>query len=108
MIHELKTWPDPFRAIELGRKRAEFRFDDRGFGVGDTLRLREWHPNGLGYSGREINALVTDIVRGPLFGIPGDYVMMSIAVDDARDPRCQHDWAADGAGDYCRYCGLRP
>lgn len=21
--------------------------------------------------------------------------------------KCQHDWATDGGGDYCRFCGIR-
>lgn len=42
--HELKTWPDPFAAIVSGRKRFEYRRDDRGYAIGDSLRLREWTP----------------------------------------------------------------
>lgn len=34
--HHLKTWPEPFQAALDGRKRFEFRRDDRGL-----LRLRD-------------------------------------------------------------------
>jgi hypothetical protein len=42
MIHDLKCWPEPFAAILSGEKRHEIRRDDRGFKVGDVLRLREY------------------------------------------------------------------
>lgn len=45
MIHELKTWPEFFDAIDRGEKTFEVRRDDRGFQVGDTLALQRWRPN---------------------------------------------------------------
>ncbi len=43
--HQLKTWPDSFRAIPLGLKTAEVRIDDgRGFSAGDLLELLEYDP----------------------------------------------------------------
>lgn len=64
--HELKTWPEPFTAILARRKRHEVRVDDRGFLVGDTLRLKEWNPAPPGpvagrYTGREVDVRVTYI-----------------------------------------------
>jgi len=44
MNHELKTWPEYYQAIIDGIKTFEVRKDDRGFEVGDMLRLREYHP----------------------------------------------------------------
>jgi len=34
MVHELKTWPEPFAGILAGRKRYEIRKNDRGYAVG--------------------------------------------------------------------------
>lgn len=79
-IHDLKAWPDPFRAVWDRKKTCEFRRDDRGYEVGDYLRLREYDPDSARYSGRVIDTKVTDIRHGGAFGIPEGYVMMSIVV----------------------------
>lgn len=42
--HELKVLPQFYAALDDGSKTFEVRRDDRGFEVGDTLRLREWSP----------------------------------------------------------------
>lgn len=57
--HDLKIYPRHFDAVKSGQKKAEFRVDDRGFKVGDALRLREW--NCEDYTGREIGVVVTDV-----------------------------------------------
>lgn len=44
-VHELKTWPEFFQAIVTGKKRFEFRKDDRGFTVGDCVLLYYWDPS---------------------------------------------------------------
>lgn len=78
--HELKTWPEPFEAVRDGRKRHEFRKDDRGYEIGDELVLREWDPETQEYTGeRALCVEVTYLTRGPAFGIPEGYVVMSIA-----------------------------
>lgn len=79
-IHELKTWPDVFDSMRRGYKTADFRLDDRGFNVDDKLILKEFNPVNKKYSGREIRALVRHIVKGGQFGIPKDYVMMSVVL----------------------------
>lgn len=84
--HELKTWPEPFQAVLDGRKRFEVRKDDRGFAVGDLLRLKEWEPSDHHwpygrYTGRETLVRVTYLLPGGRFGIPEHHCIMSI--DDA-------------------------
>jgi hypothetical protein len=41
-VHELKSWPEFFSAIETGEKTFELRRNDRNYQVGDVLVLREW------------------------------------------------------------------
>jgi hypothetical protein len=103
--HRLKCWPEPFAALRDGSKAFEFRRDDRGFAVGDLLVLREWRPQrerlaggtpyepgfapdlGPGkfgrsppgeYTGRFERRRVTYIARGPDWGIPAGFVVMSL------------------------------
>ena len=83
--HSLKSWPEAFQAHVSGVKVADYRKDDRGFNVGDTLRLREWSKE-TSYTGRVIEVEVTHIVRGPAFGIPEGYVVMSITFEGGARP----------------------
>lgn len=79
--HDLKTWPEPFAAVVQGFKGFEVRKDDRGFAVGDMLKLREWDPSPApwgprGHTGKWIRCTVTYIARG--WGLPSDMVVMSL------------------------------
>jgi hypothetical protein len=65
--HELKTWPEFFAPMLSGEKTFDLRKDDRGFQIGDQLRLREWSPETKTYSGRE----VTKSIRYMLAHRPG-------------------------------------
>lgn len=78
--HELKTWPDPYEAVFTGRKHFEYRKDDRGFQVGDLLLLRKWDPTTSEYftNSTVLRRSVTYIARGPNFGIPDGYCVMSL------------------------------
>lgn len=78
MIHELKTWPEYFNAVFMGRKGFEIRKEDRKFNVGDTLLLKEWNPATEAYTGREKGLKVTYIISGGKFGIEEGYCVMSI------------------------------
>ena len=78
-VHELKCWPEPFNAAAGGRKTFEFRRNDRGFAEGDTLVLREWDPSGDGrYTGRSFRVRVGYVLRGPAFGVPENWAVMSL------------------------------
>lgn len=86
--HKLKTWPEPFSAVEAGRKRYEIRTDDRGYAVGDWLLLCEWDPTthdeiwrkyeARGFTGREVLVRVTYMTPGGAWGLPEKLCVMSI------------------------------
>jgi hypothetical protein len=78
--HHLKCWPEIYDAVYDRKKTAEFRKEDRKerFSVGDDLRLVEWDPKTEKHTGRSIFVKITHIVRGPEFGVPYGYVVMSI------------------------------
>lgn len=78
VIHELKTWPEPFQAVLDGWKTHEIRVDDRGYMAGDLLRLREYLPSGDHYTGRDVTVEVTYKTPGASWGLPADLCVMSI------------------------------
>jgi hypothetical protein len=77
-LHALKTWPEQWEAVASGLKTFEIRYDDRGFAVGDYLRLAEWDPRTDRFTGRQTLRRVTFLMRGPAFGLHAGYVAMSI------------------------------
>lgn len=85
---ELKTDPVVFEDVWQGRKTYEIRFDDRGYTDQDRLRLLETSYTGaemksglpLIFTGREMVAEVTHILRGPIYGLLDGWVIMSIRV----------------------------
>lgn len=85
--HNLKIWPEFFDATERKVKTFEYRKDDRGFKVGDTVQLLEWMPQkGYDKDGHEIDGhfterrltcVITYILRdSPV--IPKGYCVMSV------------------------------
>jgi hypothetical protein len=77
-LHVLKTDPGPFEAVLKGYKRFEFRLDDRGFEVGDTLKLVEFDGLNQRLTGRFCFVDVLYIVGGR-YGVPEGYCVMSIS-----------------------------
>lgn len=77
-IHELKTWPQYFQAITSGEKTFEIRKNDRGFKVGDTLRLCNYDPDLGRFTGHTVERKIAYIAQG-VFGLPDDVCVMSLA-----------------------------
>lgn len=76
-VHELKTWPESFRAIRCGDKRYEIRKNDRDFKVDDLLLLREYDPDTQAYTGPTFRVRVTHMSVGQ-WGLLPDFCCMSI------------------------------
>lgn len=80
VVHDLKIWPEFFEPVVDGRKTFELRRDDRGYRVGEVLRLREFHiEGGKGkYTGREVERVITYVSQqGAPFLQPG-YVALGL------------------------------
>jgi len=73
--HDLKIAPQFYDAVISGKKKFELRKNDRGFSVGDLVKLKEW-VNGK-YSGREAIYRIGYILSG-YDGLDPDYVILSI------------------------------
>jgi len=81
-VHELKCWPSQFEATLDGRKKHEFRKNDRDFKVGDVLSLREYdpaksYPYTHGHTGRVLRGRVTWVTES--FGVPPGFCAMSLS-----------------------------
>jgi len=76
-VHKLQTWPVFFEVVEAGRKRWEYRKNDRGFKRGDFLELHEYNPTKEIYTGSTMTVEVEKVWVG-LPGMPSDYCIMDI------------------------------
>ena len=79
MIHELKLDRKFFKRVREGKKRAELRYNDRNYRIGDFLLLREFAGADRRYTGNRIMVKVLDIVTRDEFpaGLREGYVMLS-------------------------------
>jgi hypothetical protein len=112
-VHALKTWPIPFQAIWTGHKLYELRRDDRGYHVGDQLKLLEWVPVHTGscdwvsdhcvkcnrksedpldgsYTNRHISAEISYITKAGEFpGLEEGFLVLGIRVLELVSPQGQ-------------------
>jgi len=75
-VHEIKCWSGPFQEICDGKKKFEYRLNDRDYEVGDELIIKEWDI-GTGYTGRWVTLKVTSILKAG-FELPVGFCIMSI------------------------------
>jgi len=80
MQHKLKTWQQYMPDIKTGVKTFEVRENDRGFKVGDKLRLEGWDNDKQQYTNDWCEVDVTYILNGGQFGIKSGYVVMGINI----------------------------
>lgn len=76
--HELKCEPGHFRDVQLGLKKYEVRYNDRGFTVGDEIELVEYHVQ-FGELGGRLTAKITHILHGG-YGLKPGFVVLGIEV----------------------------
>lgn len=77
MIHELKTWPEYYTAVDNGTKTFEIRKNDRDYKVGDRLWLKEYDPDKNSFTGKGSFHIITYILDKQPF-VPEGYVCMAI------------------------------
>lgn len=105
-VHELKADSDPFRAL-AGGKLVELRQDDRGYQVGDYLRLREHDRVTDQYLGPVQWAQVTHVQRG--YGLLPGYVALSLDLDVLAPARYRCDGSCHDLDGYeCPRCCDEP
>lgn len=86
MIHDLKCIQPFFKEIWAGKKTWELRKDDRGFAIGDGLKLSEYDPELQCYTGLRINARITTMLGAgsgladQIGGLKKDYCILGIEI----------------------------
>lgn len=75
MIHELKIYPDFFKAVISGEKTFEIRKNDRPFHKGDLLALNEF--NGTNWTGNSCLVYIDFIMNNPEY-VKENMVVMAI------------------------------
>lgn len=81
--HKVKCWPQFFDAVYHGIKKHEIRNNDRGFKLGEVVRLMEYFPAAVHldtlaneipadtFSGRSVDILITYITTESPGLLPG-------------------------------------
>ncbi len=79
-VHELKTWPQLFAAVNADLKCWELRRNDREFEEGDLLHLREYDNTTEKYTGNHVLAEVLSVFHDFDIpeGLPSGFVIMDI------------------------------
>lgn len=87
--HEVKVWPAYFDSLLNGNKTSELRLNDREYGVGDTVLLREFDPRPGhvcgDYTGRKQTRKITHILHDMAGLLPG-YCVLSLAQPEQAAP----------------------
>lgn len=78
MTHELDSYPGQFEAIVQGLKTFMCGFNNQSFRVGDKLKINEFDPETILYTGKFVEVRVIYLQEGGENDIPKDYVIMSI------------------------------
>lgn len=102
-IHDLDCWPEHFQPLSDGSKTCVVRPDDRGYAVGDVLRLNCLRHNQRGAARNPyvdpLYLKVTHKLSGGEFGIEPGYCILSV------DELARGDEHMDR---FMRYCVMPP
>ena len=77
MIRNLKCWLPFFQDVLNDKMTFQYRKNDQGFQVGDTLNLQEYNQCNGSFTGREVRVKVTYFL-GSCPGLPEGYCIMGI------------------------------
>jgi len=105
-IHEVKSWPQYFQPVLLGKKIWEYRINDRDYKVGDLILMREW-VNGdfiradreTRFTGKWVLAEISS-VHGGLPGMAEGYCILNIFVHEVGTNGRELAQTLDNLGDY--------
>ena len=88
--HHLKIWPDYYKEVIEGCKKAEVRLNDRNFQVGDILLLQEYNPVRDYYTGNIVTVNVTHILPlKKILSLEANIVVLSIEIIKIHTDRTQ-------------------
>lgn len=100
--HVLKIHHAPLADLLSGAKTAEVRRNDRGFQVGDTVRLMEVNPETLNWTGRpDLVRTISHIQTG--YGLPDGLCVLSYA--QAEQQEAGHGHVTPRADGVVMKCG---
>ena len=77
-VHELKTVQPYYDKIVSGKKRFEYRKNDRDFQIGDVLCLKEYNYAYDSFTGNSVIVKVLDLLKD-FDGLNPDYCILSIS-----------------------------
>ena len=83
LTYPLLIHPENFDAVWFGHKRFEYRRLDEKIEVGTTLELIEVTKENEEQTGRRMLVEVTHLQKGNVYGIPSEYMILSIR-------KCRH------------------
>ncbi len=89
-IHEVKLHAKYFDLVLEGKKRAEFRKNDRNYERGDTLILHEW-VQGV-YTGRKVEARIAEFSISLATGRADIYTETPVKVSGFKRVIDEQDW----------------
>ncbi len=77
-VHNLKIAPTYFQDVVSGKKKFEVRENDRGFLLGDILRLKEYDLENKRYTGQEVIVEIIYLLEN-FDGLKENYVVLGIS-----------------------------